>query len=88
MNFGSPGNVRIVVGGLRESGIEAGVTALDSSFGGVGGCPFAPRCFRAEARCREERPALETRVTRLRERYAELSASYQDGKSANAIPLR
>lgn len=25
------------------AGIEAGVTALDSSFGGVGGCPFAPR---------------------------------------------
>ncbi len=23
--------------------VEAGVTALDSSFGGVGGCPFAPR---------------------------------------------
>ncbi len=25
------------------AGVEAGVTALDSSFGGVGGCPFAPR---------------------------------------------
>lgn len=25
------------------AGIEAGATALDSSFGGVGGCPFAPR---------------------------------------------
>ncbi|MEM9009642.1 MAG: hydroxymethylglutaryl-CoA lyase [Pseudomonadota bacterium] len=25
------------------AGIAAGVTALDSSFGGVGGCPFAPR---------------------------------------------
>lgn len=25
------------------AGIEAGVTSLDSSFGGVGGCPFAPR---------------------------------------------
>lgn len=24
------------------AGIEAGVSALDSSFGGVGGCPFAP----------------------------------------------
>lgn len=24
------------------AGIEAGVTALDASFGGVGGCPFAP----------------------------------------------
>lgn len=25
------------------AGIEAGATALDASFGGVGGCPFAPR---------------------------------------------
>jgi hydroxymethylglutaryl-CoA lyase len=25
------------------AGVEAGVAALDSSFGGVGGCPFAPR---------------------------------------------
>ena len=25
------------------AGVEAGATALDSSFGGVGGCPFAPR---------------------------------------------
>jgi len=25
------------------AGIQAGVTALDASFGGVGGCPFAPR---------------------------------------------
>lgn len=25
------------------AGVQAGVTALDSSFGGVGGCPFAPR---------------------------------------------
>ncbi|MEX0346937.1 MAG: hydroxymethylglutaryl-CoA lyase [Rhizobiaceae bacterium] len=25
------------------AGIQAGVNALDSSFGGVGGCPFAPR---------------------------------------------
>ena len=25
------------------AGVEAGVTALDSSFGGVGGCPFAPK---------------------------------------------
>jgi hydroxymethylglutaryl-CoA lyase len=24
------------------AGVEAGVAALDSSFGGVGGCPFAP----------------------------------------------
>ncbi|MEM6762379.1 MAG: hydroxymethylglutaryl-CoA lyase, partial [Pseudomonadota bacterium] len=25
------------------AGLEAGVSALDASFGGVGGCPFAPR---------------------------------------------
>ncbi|MEM7567809.1 MAG: hydroxymethylglutaryl-CoA lyase, partial [Pseudomonadota bacterium] len=25
------------------AGIEAGITALDASLGGVGGCPFAPR---------------------------------------------
>jgi len=25
------------------AGVQAGATALDSSFGGVGGCPFAPR---------------------------------------------
>jgi hydroxymethylglutaryl-CoA lyase len=25
------------------AGIEAGVHALDASFGGIGGCPFAPR---------------------------------------------
>jgi len=24
------------------AGVQAGVAALDSSFGGVGGCPFAP----------------------------------------------
>ena len=25
------------------AGVQSGVAALDSSFGGVGGCPFAPR---------------------------------------------
>ena len=35
-----------------------------------------------------ERPALEARVVRVGERYGELSGRYQDGKSANAIPLR
>ena len=35
-----------------------------------------------------ERAELEARVARVGERYAELSGRYQDGKSANAIPLR
>ena len=45
--------------GSAYAALEAGATVFEASVGGLGGCPFAPRCSNAIAVCTEQRPSLE-----------------------------
>ncbi|AZN70234.1 nucleoside deaminase [Georhizobium profundi] len=78
-SFSIPHDLKILKEVFR---LEPGGYARDNAF-----WKSAPMAALIAAAPEAERAALEEQAARITERYAALSARYQDGKADNAIPL-
>ncbi|WP_404863288.1 deaminase [Georhizobium sp. MAB10] len=78
-SFSIPHDLKILKEVFR---LEPGGYARDNAF-----WKSAPIAALIAAAPEAERAALEEQAARIKERYAALSARYQDGKADNAIPL-